>query len=487
MSKPLIVVLSRDEMMASELPGLFRGRAEIRVCRCLDEFMELARTQEPCALLADFRRSSNNGGDEARTIEAVQLQHPRVRLAMVTPVDCPESLERCASKIELTHFRGHLDRAALLKAFGPIVDAPFPFAGTEPHLHESNAWLSEGGRPDAAPLGHLTGTSRRCETWSADLSKTLAELEIAAMQDVAILLIGETGTGKSDLARIIHEISLRRHEPFLTVPCGSLPDELFERELFGQSPGSTLASPQEGVLQTARRGTVLLDDIDAIGLEQQSKLLRLIETQEFEPVDSGLTHVCHARLILSTCHSLLPLVEQGEFRPDLYFRLNMRKFVIPALRHRKVDLAPLTRKFIRQSSLRHRVQIAEIDRDVDASLRNYPWPGNIRELEQVIQQAVINCRGPRLMKSHFPQHLFPFETAATQNAIPNSSDEGSAHPDNTSEKEAQKHRSPNTIHEKEIIEQTLFQNHFRRTTTAKQLGISRMTLYNKMKKYGLQN
>lgn len=489
MSKPVIIVLSRDEMMASELPGLFRGQAEILACRSLDEFNELARNQEPSALLADFRRSTGSGREEARMIETVQRQHPRIRLAMVTPVDCPANLEQCASKIEITHFRGHLDRAALLKAFSLLVPHPLSATEIEQVASESTFWWSEGAVIDATPLGHLTGTNRRYETWSADLSKSLNELKVAAMHDVAILLIGETGVGTSYLAHLIHEISPRRYEPFLTLSCGTRPMDLLERELFGHSEGSAAGGPSdpEGTLLTARRGTVLLEEIDAIGLEQQSKLLRLIETGEFEPVDSSLTRLCQSRLILCSNHSLQPLVERGDFRPDLYYRLNSMKFVIPPLRHRKVDLAPLARKLIRQFAFRHGVQIADVDPDVYAALQNYPWPGNVRELEQVVQRAVLHCRGSRLMKCHFPQHILSLETIPTENVSLESSTTSSLLSIDASDKTDQKLATQIAMNEKQIIEQTLFQNRFSRTNTAKQLGISRVTLYNKMKKYGLQN
>ena len=235
----------------------------------------------------------------------------------------------------------------------------------------------------------------------------LFDLEVAARHDVTILLIGETGAGKTYLSRLIHEVSLRRHEPFLPVACGALPNDLIESELFGHTKGSFTSAHQdkEGKFIAARRGSILLDEIDALGLEQQVKLLRVIETGEFEPVGSNHTQHCQARLIVASNLDLQPLVEHGRFRPDLYYRLNMLKFVIPPLRHRKMDVIPLAKKFVRQFSIKHGIRIDEIDSGVYSTLLEYPWPGNVRELEHVVQRAVIYCRDGRLLTSHLPPHI----------------------------------------------------------------------------------
>jgi transcriptional regulator with PAS, ATPase and Fis domain len=310
----------------------------------------------------------------------------------------------------------------------------------------------------------------------------LSELEIAARHDVTILLIGETGSGKTYLSRLIHEVSPRRHEPFITVACGALPSELIESELFGHVKGAFTSAhaDKEGKFIAARRGSVLLDEIDVLGLEQQVKLLRVIETGEFEPVGSNHTQHCQARLIVASNLDLQPLVEQGRFRPDLYYRLNMLKFTIPPLRQRKVDIIPLAQKFVRHFASKHQVRVDDVDSGLLDALVDYPWPGNVRELEHVIQRAVIYCRDGNLRAQHLPSHILS----------------GSAGPANDptvvlptgagGERPAERSLGGQiAMTEKEIIEQTLFKNSFSRTKTAKELGISRVTLYNKMKRYGL--
>jgi DNA-binding NtrC family response regulator len=491
MSKPVIVVLSRDQLMASELPGLFQGRAEIRACDSLEELIDLTQHLEPDALVADFRRASSGGHHETRILETVQQRLPKARVAMVTADVCPETLERCAAMTEITHLRGHLDRAALLKAFHSL----FP-DGAETPMHSSVIPRTIGGstnptvveQTDESSLGVLTGISRRYETNSPHLKQMLIDLEVAARHDVTILLIGETGAGKTYLSRLIHEVSPRRHEPFLPVACGALPNDLIESELFGHTKGAFTSAHQdkEGKFVAARRGSILLDEIDVLGLEQQVKLLRVIETGEFEPVGSNHTQHCQARLIVASNLDLQPLVEQNRFRPDLYYRLNMLKFVIPPLRQRKMDVIPLARKFVRQFSIKHGIRIDDIEPGVFNTLLDYPWPGNVRELEHVVQRAVIYCRDGRLLTSHLPPHILSGKAGPTNDSTVVLSQYDTA-PGIPRDKEDFTLGGQIALNEKEIIEQTLFKNTFSRTKTAKELGISRVTLYNKMKKYGLQN
>jgi DNA-binding NtrC family response regulator len=328
----------------------------------------------------------------------------------------------------------------------------------------------------------LTGLTRRFETNSPRLRMMLADLEVAARHDVTVLLIGETGSGKTFLSRLIHEISPRRDEPFLPVACGALPNDLIESELFGHVKGAFTSAhaDKEGKFLAARRGTILLDEIDVLGLEQQVKLLRVIESGEFEPVGSNRTQKAEARLIVASNLDLQPLVEQKRFRPDLYYRLNMLKFEIPPLRARRPDIVPLAKKFVLEQSARHGVKIEYIEESLFSALVRYPWPGNVRELEHVIQRAVIYSRDGTLSSRHLPAHVVMCEAGPGNEGRPVENpldDAGTASASLLGRQVA--------FSEREIIEQTLFQNNYSRTRTAKALGISRVTLYNKMKKYGM--
>jgi transcriptional regulator with PAS, ATPase and Fis domain len=317
------------------------------------------------------------------------------------------------------------------------------------------------------------------ETNSPHLRRMLDDLAIAASHDVTILLIGETGAGKTYLSSLIHESSPRRDEPFLHVACGALPRELLESELFGHVKGAFTSAhaDKDGKFLAAGRGTVLLDEIDVLGPEQQVKLLRVIETGEFEPVGSNRTYKSQARLVVASNLDLQPLVEQGRFRPDLYYRLNMLKFDLPPLRKRKVDVVPLAKKFITRFQQKHGVTIRHVDEAMFDALVDYPWPGNVRELEHVIQRAVIYCREGILTAEHLPPHILAGQFGPGNDPSVQLGSRGLGREPSLGRQVA--------VTERDIIEQTLSKNHNSRTMTAKELGISRVTLYNKMKKYNM--
>jgi transcriptional regulator with PAS, ATPase and Fis domain len=386
--------------------------------------------------------------------------------------------------------RGTLDRATLLKAFHTLFPReidPEPVA-VPTRAANPTSTLLPNDLGEEKPLGVMTGMGRRFETNSPQLQQMLLDLEVAARHDVTILLIGETGAGKTFLSRLIHEVSPRRHEPFLPVACGALPADLIEGELFGHMKGAFTSAhaDKEGKFLAARRGSILLDEIDVLGPEQQVKLLRVIETGEFEPVGSNQTQHCQARLIVASNLELQPLVEQGRFRPDLYYRLNMLKFVIPPLRQRRMDIVPLARKFARQFAIKHSIRIEHISPCLFSALVNYPWPGNVRELEHVIQRAVIYCNDGKLTSANLPHHVLSGTAGPTNDPTVNLG--SMTTPAIATQPTGQNDRTLGgqiALSEKEIIEQTLFKNTFSRTKTARELGISRVTLYNKMKKYGL--
>lgn len=318
----------------------------------------------------------------------------------------------------------------------------------------------------------------RYRTRTPELRQMLQRLEVAAHHDVTILLIGETGSGKTHLAKLIHEASQRVSHPFVTVACGALPGELIESELFGHVKGAFTSAhaDKDGKFISAGQGTILLDEIDVLTPEQQVKLLRVIEKGDFEPVGSNQTLHVKARIIAASNLKLQPLVECGKFRPDLYYRLNTLSFHIPPLRKRLPDIEPLARYFVHLHASKHGIEVLEIDDAFIHALVGYPWPGNVREMENAIRSAVIYCSEGKLTVSALPPNII----------------EGAAGPANdpsvASFFSGQRGESlGNRIEftEKDIIEQALLNNNFSRTKTAKQLGISRVTLYNKMKKYDM--
>ncbi|MEI7688490.1 MAG: sigma 54-interacting transcriptional regulator, partial [Planctomycetota bacterium] len=217
-------------------------------------------------------------------------------------------------------------------------------------------------------------------------------------------------------------------------------------------------------------GTLLLDEIDTLGLEQQATLLRVIETGEFEPVGSNETQQCTARLIVASNLDLEDAVARGRFRPDLYFRLNVMSFHLPPLRERVQDIGHLARGMASRFNRKFNKELFDIHPDTFASLESYSWPGNLRQLENVMQHAVLVSSGPMLLPSHLPPVVQDQVSAAPMGSAPIDSDS--------------LHHQRDLI-ERNVIQRALVSNGYSRTRAADALGISRVTLYKKMKKYGL--
>lgn len=464
-----------DERLLQELSALFALDFEVTLCRSLKDAADAMANNPIWGCVCDFRQTNVGGHAEERFLEQLIGRNPAALIWLVTSLPCPEPLDRfsaCHSVNRLTN----TDAVTILE----VVQA------------RRRAFLPSSKSPTTQqPVGlssdvsmALNGLTRRYETNTPKAKTMLSELEIAAKHDVTILLIGETGSGKTFLSKLIHEVSPRRNEPFLTVACGALPADLIESELFGHVRGAFTSAhaDKDGKFLAAGRGTILLDEIDVLGPEQQVKLLRVIESGEFEPVGSNRTVKSQARLIVASNLELQPLVHQGKFRPDLYYRLNMLKFEIPPLRARKPDIIPLAQKFISHLSEEHKVKIERIDDSLFTALYNYPWPGNVRELENVVRRAVIYCRDGILTSQQLPSYILL--------GIAGPTNDGSVLLDHTPAVSQPMNPASNlgkqiAFTERDIIEQALFKNNYSRTKTAKSLGISRVTLYNKMRKYGM--
>jgi formate hydrogenlyase transcriptional activator len=230
------------------------------------------------------------------------------------------------------------------------------------------------------------------------LRRVLAEVETVAPTDSTVLIYGETGTGKELIARAIHNLSSRQSNAFVKLNCAAIPTGLLESEMFGHEKGAfTGAIAQRvGRFELANRGTVFLDEIGEIPLELQPKLLRVLQEREFERLGSTRTLRTDARLIAATNRDLEAMVEEQKFRPDLYYRLNVFPVRVPALRERREDIPMLVRHFVQQFSRRMNRSVETIPSETMNTLVRYDWPGNIRELQNVIERAVIVSTGPVL-------------------------------------------------------------------------------------------
>jgi formate hydrogenlyase transcriptional activator len=230
------------------------------------------------------------------------------------------------------------------------------------------------------------------------LGRVLREIETVAPTDSTVLILGETGSGKELVARAIHQASTRRERAFVKMNCAAIPSGLLESELFGHEKGAFTGaiSQRIGRFELANRGTVFLDEIGEIPLELQPKLLRVLQEREFERLGSPRTLRTDARLIAATNRDLATLADEQKFRPDLFYRLNVFPITVPALRERREDIPMLVRHFAQQFARRMKKNIEQIPTDAMDALTRYDWPGNIRELQNLIERAVILSPGPTL-------------------------------------------------------------------------------------------
>ncbi|MCR4416510.1 MAG: sigma-54 dependent transcriptional regulator [Ignavibacteria bacterium] len=302
----------------------------------------------------------------------------------------------------------------------------------------------------------------------------LALASRAAQSDSPILIQGETGTGKEVLAKYIHSISPRSSKPIVTLNCASLPDTLFESELFGHEKGSFTDAKQTkpGLVEIANEGSLFLDEIGELSLIIQPKLLRFLETGEFRRVGGLNNRKSNVRLIAATNKNLVNEVKEKRFREDLLFRLNVIPLTIPPLRKRKEDIIPLAEYFLKQKNKTRKPKI--LSDEAKEFLLNYNFPGNVRELEHLIERSLIFCDGEVIYPKHFNLMMSPIYSVSEVEEEINRTTGKPFH--ELSAEELEK------IHIKSVLDA----NNWNREQSARVLGISLKTLYTKIKKYNLQ-
>ncbi len=301
-----------------------------------------------------------------------------------------------------------------------------------------------------------------------DIRRILAILPDIAASNSTVLIEGPTGSGKELFARAIHNLSKRSRRKYVAVNCGALPDTLLESELFGYKKGAFTDAKRDkpGRFALAERGTLFLDEIGDISTALQVKLLRILQEKEYQPLGGTSTKTANVRVITATNKPLADLVSRGTFRDDLYYRLNVLKIVLPPLSRRREDIPLLSDHFIRKFSAQQGKQIEEISEEALSLLMDYEFPGNVRQLQNVIEHAVVLCRGRRIEIDSLPRELLQEMSGRKCR------ESGSA-------------GGPLLEAEAATILQTLQQYGGHRGETAAALGIDKTTLWRKMKKFGI--
>lgn len=294
------------------------------------------------------------------------------------------------------------------------------------------------------------------------------QIAVTAPTNGRVLIYGESGTGKELVARALHAASLRSNGPFVEVNCAAIPEELIESELFGHIKGSFTGATEDkiGKFRKADGGTLFLDEVGDMSLRTQSKVLRVLEEQRFEPVGSNQTVTVDVRVLAATNKNLEQEITRGTFRQDLFYRLNVIPFFVPPLRDRNQDVPILARHFLNEFSSAYGKKTRELSETSMDILLRYPWPGNVRELRNLVERLVIVCPQARIEPHHLPPELFRGVAESPQQPYSTLHEARSAY-------------------EREFILRKLQEHRWNMTQTATALGLERSHLYRKMKSLGI--
>jgi DNA-binding NtrC family response regulator len=343
----------------------------------------------------------------------------------------------------------------------------------KPIINEEIKMLVKNALTQTSPIKNVIDTSQSLENKydfssivgeSPAIRSVIEEVKMVANSRSNVLILGETGTGKELIARAIHYNSKRTSEPFVAINCSAIPENLLESEFFGHSKGAFTGAvySKRGLFEEADKGTVFLDEIGDLSHHLQVKLLRVLDDREIRPVGSLQSKKVDVRFIAATNMDLLNAVKQGRFREDLYYRLNVINLKLPPLRARGLDMQILAQYFLEKYSAEMGGKAKSIDEEAMTALNNYYWPGNIRELQNVVERAVILCDSAHIRLEHLPEELReaePLHLDMSQGAL-----------------------SIEEFTKRAIIK---YQSKFSEQELASMLGITRKALWEKRKRWGI--
>jgi DNA-binding NtrC family response regulator len=417
------------------------------------EALELFKKEHPDLVISDIRMPEMDG---TALLEAIRAEAPSAKVILLTAYGSVEDAVKAMKKGAFYY----LTKPVNLEELEFLVKKAF----SSHLLEEENKELKQELFRERYDQGRLIAQSSKMR----ELLKTVDKI---AASNASVLIEGESGTGKELIARRIHELSPRRQHPFIAVHCAALTDTLLSSELFGHEKGSFTGATdrKKGRFERAHEGSLFLDEIGEITPETQVKLLRVLQEGEFERVGGTKTIKVDVRLIAATNKTLLNEVQKQKFREDLYYRINVIYLKVPPLRERKEDIAPLVDAFIRQYAAANSKQVRAIDKSALDALVEYDWPGNIRELKNIVERMIVLTSGNRLTLDQIPDDIRQGRGtlahsgggAGLQGVIKISDAE------------------------KEMIRSALVANKGNKSLAAEKLGISRRTLYRKLEEYKL--
>ncbi len=449
--KILIVDDNKGALSALSLLLQFEFETVVTLSNPNRIYEELRKTDFDLVLLdMNFSAGENTGNEGLYWLKEIKKMAPTVEVVMITAYGDIElavkALKRGAADFVVKPWENEKLLATLKAAL---------------RLKQSNQEVKKLRDREKNLKQEWNGEQRMIIGSSPAMEKVMQLVRKVAATDANVLITGENGTGKELVAREIHRRSERANELMVTVDMGAIPENLFESELFGHKKGAFTDAKEDrtGKFQMADKGTLFLDEIGNLPYSLQSKLLVVLENRSVLPVGSDQPVPVNIRLISATNRDLQNLIQTQQFREDLLYRINTIHIHVPPLRERVEDIEELAAFFLKRYGQKYQKPDLRLDTQAVKKLRKYHWPGNIRELQHTLEKAVILAESNILSANDF---IFQ---------------------DHTGEKEEQNKTLEEM--EKEMIEQTLDQQNWNFTATADQLGITRQTLYNKIKRYDL--
>ncbi len=445
MRKGRILIIENDDSMRESLTGALRKQEhEVYTAATGEEGLELLRNESPDLVITALRLPDTDG---IKVLEQVRKDNRLTPVVIITAyanmryvIDAMRlgAYDFFTKPLDIERLKVQIARA--LESGNPPADLVIPI---EDHPDGGNNGLIMAGK-------------------SPEMMDVFKKIGQVSSSRVSVLIQGESGTGKELVSRVIHDSGITKGLPFVAVDLSTLPETLVESELFGHVKGAFTGAVKDrkGRFEIAADGTVFLDEISEIPMSLQVKLLRILQEREFEPVGDGITIPMRARVIAATNRNLEELVRQGKFREDLFYRISVFRIDLPSLRERKDDLQALVTYLLQKINRKLQKNVIRIPHEVMRVFQNHEWVGNVRELENVLMQAVVLAKGDTL---ELEDIIFR---------------ENGNHPA-TAERET---LSLDMV-EREHIEYVLNRTKWDKTEAAKLLKISRHTLYNKIKAY----
>jgi two-component system nitrogen regulation response regulator NtrX len=447
---PTILIVDDEPSIVQSLSGLLTDEGfEVTTAGNGYEALQQIESNSPDLVLLDIWMP---GIDGLETLQEIKKSHPHTQVIMVTGHGTIETAVK-ATKFGAFDF---IEKPLSIDKVIVAINNALNFR----RLEEENRYL----RKKTIEKHSITGSSE-------PVKALMKNITTVAPTDSWVLIKGENGTGKELVARTIHNFSQRATLPLIDVNCAAIPEELIESELFGHEKGAIAGanSKKIGKFELADGGTIFLDEIGDMSLKTQAKILRVLQEKQFQRVGGSRTLEVDVRVIAATNKNLEEEISEGNFREDLYYRLNVVPIEVPPLRDRRPDIPRLVNAFMEEAAQKNRVPKKTTSTEAMELLSNNKWPGNVRELKNLIERLVIMVPGDTILADHLPRPYNPKKASGGASAL-----EPLFH--------MEKLKKAKLIFEKQFIQHKLLENEYNVTQTAKAIGVERSYLHRRIKK-----